>query len=252
MALRTQSLLTPTVGISATSGYVDGQFGRLSTAMVSQLYVDAVREAGGVPVLLPARDPATVDTMIGRLDAVILTGGGDLQPALHGRVPHESLYGLAATRDLFDLRLAAAAHEQRVPLLGICRGMQIVNVALGGDLFMDIPSEVGMQVVHRIPEPGVVATHPIRIEQSSALAAMLGTTRIDVNSSHHQALRAVGHGLVPVAWAEDGVVEAAEAADATWAFMGVQWHPEYRHPDNAAARRPFEALIEAAGNRALT
>jgi putative glutamine amidotransferase len=161
------------------------------------------------------------------------------------------MYGVAVHRDLFDLRLAAAARERRVPLLAICRGMQVVNVALGGDLIIDIPSEVGTQVVHRIPEPGVVATHPIRIQRSSGLAALLGTTRIDVNSSHHQGLRAVGRGLVPVAWAEDGVVEAAEAADGTWPFVGVQWHPEYRTPDNAAARRPFEALIDAARQRTL-
>ena len=242
----------PIVGISATSGDVHGQFGTLSTAMVSDLYVDAVHHAGGVPVLLPAVDPTGVDAMLDRVDAVILTGGGDLQPGLHGRAAHRSMYGVAAARDLFDLRLAAAARERRVPLLAICRGMQVVNVALGGDLILDIPSEVGAQIVHRIPEPGVVAGHRIRIERSSALAALVGTTDIEVNSSHHQAIRTVGRGLVPVAWAEDGVVEAAEAEDARWPFMGVQWHPEYRPPDNAAARRPFEALVDAARHRSLT
>lgn len=241
----------PVVGISATSGDVDGQFGTLPTTMVSELYVDAVCDAGGVPVLLPARDPTTVDAMLDRLDAVVLTGGGDLQASVYGRSTHRSMYGVAADRDLFDLRLAAAARDRRVPLLAICRGMQVVNVALGGDLVVDIPSEVGTRVVHRIPEPGVVAAHPIRIQPSSALAALLGTTRIDVNSSHHQAVRALGRGLVAVAWAEDGVVEAAEAADATWTFIGVQWHPEYRTPDNAAARCPFEALIDAARHRTL-
>jgi len=242
----------PIVGISATSGDVDGQFGTLSTAMVSELYLDAVREAGGVPVLLPARDPVTVAATLDRLDAVILTGGGDLQPSWHGRGAHGSVYGVAARRDRFDLRLAAAARERRVPLLAICRGMQVVNVALGGDLIVDIPSEIGTQVLHRIPEPGVVAGHPIRIQDSSALAALLGTARIDVNSSHHQAIRALGRGLSPVAWAEDGVVEAVEAADPTWSFIGVQWHPEYRPPDNASARRPFEALVDAARHRAPT
>jgi putative glutamine amidotransferase len=162
------------------------------------------------------------------------------------------LYGVAAARDLFDLRLAAAASERRVPVLAICRGMQVVNVALGGDLILDIPSEVDTQIVHRIPEPGVVAGHRIRIERSSALADLVGTTNIEVNSSHHQAIRAVGRGLVPVAWADDGVVEATEAEDALWPFIGVQWHPEYRPPDNAAARRPFEALVDAARHRSLT
>jgi putative glutamine amidotransferase len=243
--------VTPVVGISATSGDVDGQFGTLSTAMVSELYIEAVHGAGGAPVLVPARDPTTIVATLDRLDAVILTGGGDLQPALHGRAARRSLYGVAADRDLFDLHLAATARDRRVPLLAICRGLQVVNVALGGDLIVDIPSEIGTQVVHRIPEPGVVAGHPIRLQQSSALAALLGTTRIDVNSSHHQAIRTLGQGLFPVAWADDGVVEAVEAVDAAWPFMGVQWHPEYRPPDNAAARRPFEALVDAARHRTL-
>jgi putative glutamine amidotransferase len=242
----------PIVGISATSGDVDGQFGTLSTAMVADLYIDAVHDAGGVPVLLPIVDPAGVEAMLDRVDAVILTGGGDLQPGLHGRTAHRSLHGVAAARDLFDLRLATAASERRVPLLAICRGMQAVNVALGGDLILDIPTEVGPQIVHRIPTPGVVAGHRIRIERSSELAELVGTTHIEVNSSHHQAIRAVGRGLVPVAWAEDGVVEAIAAEDPRWLFMGVQWHPEYRPPDNAAARRPFRALIDAARRRALT
>ena len=241
--------MTPVVGVSATSGDVPGQFGTLSTAMVSELYLDAVRSAGGVPVLLPSLDPETIDAMLDRLDAVILTGGGDLQPARHGRDAHASLYGVAADRDLFDLRLAATARERRIPLLAICRGMQVVNVALGGDLIVDIPTEVGTRIVHRIPEPGVVAGHPIRIQRSSVLAALLETTRIDVNSSHHQAIRTLARGLRPVAWADDGVVEAVEAEDGGWPFMGVQWHPEYRTPDNAATRRPFDALVDAARPR---
>lgn len=220
--------------------------------MVSELYVDAVTDAGGVAVLLPARDSPTVAALLDRVDGVILTGGGDLHPSVHGRRPHTSLYGIAAGRDRFDLRLAVAACERRMPLLAICRGMQVVNVALGGDLIIDIPSEIGTRIVHRIPEPGVVASHPIDVRRSSALATLLGTTRIDVNSSHHQAIRRVGRGLDVVAWAQDGVVEAVEATDAAWPFMGVQWHPEYRPPDNAAARRPFEALVDAARQRALT
>ncbi|HSJ43123.1 MAG TPA: gamma-glutamyl-gamma-aminobutyrate hydrolase family protein [Euzebyales bacterium] len=241
----------PVVGISATSGDVDGQFGTLSTAMVSELYIEAVDRAGGASVLLPARDPTTIPALLDRLDAVILTGGGDLQPILHRRAEHQSLYGIAAERDLFDVHLAATARDRRVPMLAICRGMQVVNVALGGDLIVDIPSEVGTQVEHRIAGPGVVAGHPIRLEQSSVLAALLGTARIDVNSSHHQAIRTLGRGLIPVAWADDGVVEAVEAVDAAWPCMGVQWHPEYHSPDNAAARRPFEALVDAARHRTL-
>lgn len=241
--------MTPVVGVSTEQRDVDGVFGALSTAMVSGLYVDAVRTAGGVPLLLPARDPESVDAMLDRLDAVILTGGGDLQPALHGRATHSSVNGIDADRDLFELRLASTACERRTPALAICRGMQVVNVALGGDLMVDIPSEVGTGVVHRGTEPRVVVSHPIRIDPSSELSGLLQATRIEVNSVHHQAIRALGRNLHPVAWADDGVVEAVESADAAWPLIGVQWHPEYRPPDNVAARRPFEALVEFARQR---
>lgn len=242
----------PLVGISARAGDIDGAFGSLRTHLVPDLYVRAIVDSDAVPVLLPITDPdhAQLEAMVERVDGLVLTGGGDLHPSEHGREWNETIYGVDAQRDAFDLNLAEMAHDRCLPTLAVCRGTQVVNVALGGQLIVDIPTEVDGGVAHRFSEQGVVAEHPIRVEPGSRLAEVLETTSIDVNSSHHQAIRTLGKGLRAVAWsAPDQVVEAVESTEDAWEFLGVQWHPELRRPDNDAARRPFEALVGAARRR---
>jgi putative glutamine amidotransferase len=244
--------MQPLVGISTRVEDVDGTFGTLRTHLTPDLYVGAVLETGAAPVLLPVADPdhGHMEATVARLDGVVLTGGGDLHPSTHGRELDETVYGVDVQRDAFDLRLAQLAWQRCLPTLAICRGTQVVNVALGGQLVVDVPSEVGGEVVHRISERGVVGEHTVEVAPSSRLARQLSTTSVGVNSSHHQAIRTVGEGLQAVAWSDqDGVIEAVESTDASWDFLGVQWHPEVRPPDNEAARRPFEALVEAARRR---
>jgi putative glutamine amidotransferase len=240
----------PLIGVTTRLRTVPTSYGDQPLHTISRLYSDAVIEQAGIPVLLPPQGEADVGPLLDRLDGVVLAGGGDMVPALHGREDHPTLYDLDEERDRFELRVVRQARRRRLPLLAICRGMQVLNVAFGGDLVLDIPSEVGTWVGHRAGVVGEVAAHPVRLDPGSRLARLLGTVALSVNSHHHQGLRSIPAGLRAVAWAEDGVVEAVEPEDEAWPCWGVQWHPEYRQPDNAAARRPFEALVRAAARQA--
>lgn len=205
-------------------------------------YVDAVRRAGGVPVLLPPGEPHP-ERLLEVVDGLILAGGGDIDPAAYGGAPHPALYLVDAERDQFELRLARAAVDGHVPVLGICRGCQVLNVAWGGDLVVHLPEGDEAPVRHRMP-PRVPTDHPVRVEPTSRLASILGETEVWARSWHHQAVHRVVPPWRPVAWAPDGVVEAVESEEHPWA-VGVQWHPELS-PDSGPHRRLFEALVRAA------
>jgi putative glutamine amidotransferase len=240
----------PVIGVSTGLRPIEGPFGTQPTHAVSELYSAAVEHAGGIPVVLPALPPGDVPALVERLDGLVLTGGGDVDPELHGRSRHESLANVDVRRDRFEIRLVHEARDVRLPVLAVCRGAQVVNVALGGDLVVDIPSEVSGAVPHRRREVGdPVATHAVRLAPDSCLARLLGTTGVVVTSSHHQAARTVGSGLRAVGWSDDGVVEAVEHQDADWTLLAVQWHPELRDPDNEASWRPFEGVVDAARRR---
>ena len=208
-------------------------------------YVDAVRRCGGRPVLLP---PGDVDpaALLDGVDGVLLCGGGDIDPALFGGpTGHDAQYSTCAERDAFELALIERCLERHVPTLAICRGLQVLNVARGGDLHVHLPDVVGEAVPHRASRERHTH-HPVRIAPDSRLAALFGAEQVSVASWHHQAIDRLGAGLRAVAWAEDGTVEAVEAENCPelWA---IQWHPELQvdEPDGRQ-RRLFEALIERA------
>lgn len=208
-------------------------------------YSDAVTRAGGMPVLLPANG-AGAPELLDRLDGLILAGGGDIDPALHGSEGHATVYMVTPARDRFELALVGEAlRRPELPLLGICRGMQVMNVALGGDLELHLPDVVGEHVSHRLP-PREPTFHPVRVEPGSPLAEVYGTTDFPVCSWHHQGVRRCGKGLRPVAWAPDGVVEALVHERHPFA-IGVQWHPEMQVAEDPLQRRLFEQLVERAG-----
>ncbi len=205
-------------------------------------YVDAVRQAGGVPLLLPPGEPQP-ERVLEVVDGLILAGGGDLDPTWYGGEVHPTLYLIDPERDRFELHLARAVVERGVPVLGICRGSQVLNVAWGGDLVPHLPEDEQVPVRHRLP--GRVPTdHAVRVDPHSRLAAVLGEGELTVRSWHHQAVRRVAPGWRAVAWAPDGVVEAVEFGGHPWAF-GVQWHPELTQ-DQTPHRRLFDALVRAA------
>lgn len=227
----------PIIGITT---YVAGaRWGpwKQPAALVPLGYVDAVSRAGGRPVLLPPVAQGVAETL-GLVDGLIFCGGPDIDPALYGRQRAPATAHLAPERDAPELELLAAALRRDVPVLGICRGMQLLNVALGGSLVQDLPEAIGHD--GHATAPGRFDLHDIEIASGSRTGAILGERGV-VHSGHHQGLGDLGAGLVASAWAADGVVEAIELPGHRFA-VGVLWHPE-----QGDDRRLFAALIEAAG-----
>ena len=181
-------------------------------------YAQAIAAAGGAPVVLPPVDLDGIAPLLARLAGVCLSGGPDLHPAAYGAEPHPRLGPTWPDLDAYELAVARRADALGVPLLAICRGMQTLNVARGGTLHQHVDG-------HRQVRPCEQPTHSVDVATDSRVGALVGARRIDVNSFHHQALAAVGRGLRPVAWADDGVVEAVEAPGARF-VLGVQWHAE--------------------------
>jgi putative glutamine amidotransferase len=189
-------------------------------------YGDAARAAGLRPYILPVLAPADADTMLEGMAGLILTGGEDVDPAHYGATAHPALGAVHAQRDAFEIALVRAARSRRLPTLAICRGVQIANVALGGTLVQDLPSECPAAIPHDGHWGRSDRVHALRVTDGSRLATAIGATNATINSLHHQALARVADGLIAVAHAPDGVVEGVEWAGRDWWMTGVQWHPE--------------------------
>jgi putative glutamine amidotransferase len=229
----------PLIGISSY-----GRAGQRQTFSVPCEYVDVVRLAGGVPVILPPVEGETPEGL-DAVDGLILPGGGDVDPAHYGGGHHDANYGISQERDRFELTLARAALARTaLPVLCVCRGLQLLNVALGGDLVAHIPDHFGTTVVHRTPQLTPVP-HGVRLDPASKLAGLLDATAVVVQSVHHQAVHRLGDGLRAVGWSDDGVVEAVEAVDHPF-VIGVQWHPELDALSDPRPMRLFEALVARA------
>ncbi len=206
-------------------------------------YPQAVAKAGAIPVVIPPLAFDRVEPLVDRLCGLVLSGGPDLDPATYGAQPHPDLGPTEPEVDVFELDLARGADARGLPILGLCRGAQALNVARGGTLVQDVRSELGTDVEHRQPVIGPKTSHAVRIEPGSRLADALGRTETAVNSFHHQAVERLGRRLEPVAWAPDGVVEAIEASDRAFA-VGVQWHAESL-VDAREQLALFEAFVAA-------
>ncbi len=236
----------PVIGLSAYAEAARWAVWQAPATLLPSSYIDHVTEAGGVPVLLPP--VPGVASVLSRLDGLILTGGGDLDPAGYGAQPDPRTSRVQPERDQAELELLAAALADGLPVLGICRGMQVLNVARGGTLCQHLPDDAG----HR-PAPGTFGSHPVRLASGSRLASILRPSgqpgggqaddMIDVPTAHHQGIGRLGDGLIPVAWAQDGLIEAVELAGRHPFALGVQWHPEASQD-----RRLVSALVTAAAN----
>jgi putative glutamine amidotransferase len=202
-------------------------------------YLRAIEAAGGLPVVIPPLPPEAVEPTLAHLDGVCLSGGPDVDPRAYGEDQHPELGPTEPDLDLAELVVARNADTRRLPILAICRGAQVLNIARGGTLHQHVP-ELGDSIGHRQPNPGEEPTHTVRIEPESKLAEVLGSDRVDVNSFHHQAVAHLGEGLRAVAWAEDGLVEGIEDPERAF-VIGVQWHAETldHFPEGAALFRRF-------------
>ena len=239
--------MRPTVGI--TSWHHQDEEERWE--FVQETYTQAVREAGGLPVILPiaGKHPDLVPDYLQNLDGLLLTGGADIHPSFYGEVVLERCGPIDEDRDLFEVEMVRGARERNLPLLGICRGLQVINVALGGTLYQDLTYRPGTTVDHDAPkEKRFEAIHPIRVHPGSRLAAILSPGEHPVTSSHHQIIRDLAPGLAVNAVAEDGVIEGIEDPQAPF-LLAVQWHPERMAPRMPQQRALFETFIEATRHR---
>ena len=213
--------MRPLIGITSYAEEIRWGVWTEDAALVPLAYVRAVEHAGGRPLVVPPSEDGLEETL-DALDGVIFSGGGDLDPELYGAEPHDETDMPRTERDAAELRLLEAALDRDMPVLAICRGSQLLNVARGGDLEQHLPETVGHEQ-HR-HDPGSFSDHDVKVAAGSRLGGLLGD-RAPVKSHHHQGYGRIGSGLREVAWAEDGVVEGLEDADKRFA-LGVLWHPE--------------------------
>lgn len=212
----------------------------------------AVEQAGGLPVLIPSNLKSdSLREIYERLDGVLLPGGGDITPELYHEEESTNLFDLSINRDNTEISLMQWSVEDDLPVFGICRGIQVMNVAMGGSLIQDIPSIVETNLRHSIKikeEQRSKILHSVSIEQNSQLAKILGETDIMVNSIHHQSIKDVAPNLAIIARAEDGIVEGVEMPDKQF-VLGVQWHPEDMINDDVRMMNLFRVFVEAATRR---
>jgi putative glutamine amidotransferase len=207
-------------------------------------YGDRIADAGGFPLQLLGRSDLPLNTILPHLDGIVLPGGGDIAPELYGAEPAAESGGVDIERDRAEIALFGAALAAGLPILAVCRGIQLVNVARGGTLVQHLPAVTSEP--HLIVERRRELVHTVRIDPKSELADIIGADDLGVNSLHHQAVDRVGRGLEAVAWAEDGTIEGLEDRDRR--VIAVQWHPE-QLPDQPREMRLFAWLIEQSGHR---
>jgi gamma-glutamyl-gamma-aminobutyrate hydrolase PuuD len=226
----------PLIGITAYAEEASWGVWTQRCALVPATYVDAVERAGGRPLVVPPTEHGVEETLEA-LDGLLLSGGSDLDPGLYGAEPHPWTRGVQEWRDRAELALLRGALDRELPVLAVCRGSQVLNVALGGDLVQHLPDEVGHEG-HKL-DPGVFGDHDIRLDPESRIGRLVGA-HAPIKSHHHQGFGALGEGLRPFAWADDGTIEGLEDEARPFA-VGVLWHPEAG--EDAAL---FRELVEEA------
>lgn len=236
--------MKPIIGISGTQLLSPtSEFEGTLVAYTPQYYIDVVQEVGATPVMLPVGTTEDAKNLVALIDALILTGGHDVDPELYGEEPHRNLTLTFPKRDAFDLALYAAAIEKGIPVLGVCRGLQVINVYHGGSLYQDLPTQYNAELLLHVQQaPFETAVHHISIESDSRLFDALGA-HARVNTLHHQAIKQLGSELRAVAHSKDGLIEAIESVDSSIDMIALQWHPEIMATTDAANKSLFEDLV---------
>jgi putative glutamine amidotransferase len=231
----------PLIGITASRSSPESG----SVICVKETYVKAILRAGGIPLLIPPGvSENDCESLLSRLDGLLLSGGGDIDPVYFGGTPHSKVYGIIPDRDELEIGLVKLAASRGFPFLGICRGIQVINVALGGTLFTHIADQLPQALKHDNDNYAFIA-HPVRVKPGSQLARILSATEVETNSLHHQGVDCLAPSLTPVAISSDSLVEAVELPGHPFG-LGVQWHPEGM-PDSIQMQALFRAFVEAAG-----
>lgn len=209
------------VGVTATTEVIRDAL----RVRVNAAYTNALRKVGLAPLVIPPLEAAEATAVLDGLAGLVVTGGEDVSPVRYGEIAHPTVEA-HDHRDESEITLVLEARRRRIPTLAICRGIQVVNVALGGTLVQDIPSQLPLAANHDPQAGRSERVHTVRVEASSQLARALGTDCLTTNSFHHQALGSVAKGVWVSARADDGIIEGAESADPAWWMLAVQWHPE--------------------------
>jgi putative glutamine amidotransferase len=236
------SLGAPTVAVTATTKVIDG----MPRVRLNDAYVQAIVAAGLVPLVVPPLAPDAAASVLNCVQGLVLTGGEDVDPAQYGDAPDPATQPAHGARDRCEIALTRVARDRGIPTLAICRGLQVVNVALGGTLIQDIASGCPGALQHDRSRDRAARVHRVEVAADSALAGVLGAATIDVNSSHHQSVARVADGVRVTARSPDGIVEGAESADNNWWMLGVQWHPEELVEDAEPWDRNLFAAFAAA------
>ena len=226
----------PLIGITTSGKQLTGSF------YLTHSYVDAVRAAGGIPILLPPGEPSEGATILRQVDGLIFSGGGDIDPAIYQGQPHPTIYNVDPERDRSEISLAQLALTQTLPILGICRGLEVLLIATGGSLVPHVPDKFGEEVFHRAEQLRPIE-HSVKITDGSCLAKMMAATAATVVSWHHQAADTVPSEWRVTAKAADGVVEAIEHQHHPWA-IALQWHPELS-PGDPLQQGIFQTFVAA-------
>lgn len=234
----------PLIGIT-TGRQVD----KVTTLRVPDTYVSAVLRAGGLPLLIPVGTPdRDLNDLRSHLDGLLLTGGADVEPARFGGILHEKVYGVDPERDNLEFGLVRLAVRTQWPFLGICRGIQVINAALGGTLYTHIADQLpdALDHEHDPEKPYDYLAHPVVIQTNSLLGRIMGVSEVETNSLHHQGIEKIAPVLTPIAWTPDKLVEGIEITEHPFA-LGVQWHPEWM-PEYSLMQAIFRAFIQAASS----
>ncbi|MEL6306512.1 MAG: gamma-glutamyl-gamma-aminobutyrate hydrolase family protein [Chloroflexota bacterium] len=246
--------MRPIIGITTsgrTDSFVESAYYK-DFYTTPSLYVDAVERAGGIAILLPPTKPDSMNItkILSLIDGIIISGGGDIDPQHYGgNTDHEHVARIDRERDVFELALVKAladSREKDQPMLCVCRGMQVLNVAMGGTMTEHIP-DIQPDDMHRA-DNGFWATHDIDVDGDSALATIMDANTVNTYSGHHQAVKTIGNGLRVVATAADGIIEGLELETHPWA-IGVQWHPEKSAAEDTTQQKLFDALVAQASLR---